>query len=158
MKLKNGLLVLLMLVSINGYAQKRLFDRFSKMEGVTTVYISKAMLQMMPDMPLQPGVDIRGFAGKLDGLLIMTSENESICRMMRSESSSFAQDRAYEILMKVKDGESNVNFYIRKRSDQLIAELVMLVDGEDEFVFIQMTGNMTMDDIRKLTAGMNRRK
>jgi hypothetical protein len=156
MKIKQITLALfLLLFAGNCLAQKQLFEKFSKMEGVTSVYISKTMLQMMPDMEIQPGMDLQGFAGRLTGILILTSENESITKQMREATAGFHDNEAYEILMKVKDEESMVNFYIRKKSDQRIAELLMLVDDEDEFVIIQMLGDLTMEDIQKLTKGMD---
>jgi len=151
MKTKILLLTLLIFISGNCLAQKKLFDRFSDMDGVTTVYVSKTMLQMMPNMNIQGGMDIGNFAGKLDGILILTSETESITKMMREETENIHKNPSYEVLMRVKDGDSNVNFYIRKKSDTLIGELIMLVDDVSEFVIIQMSGNLTMDDIQKLT-------
>jgi hypothetical protein len=156
MKTKHLLLALLMIIlSGNSMAQKQLFDRFSDMEGVTSVYISKAMLQMMPNMKIQGGMDVGDFAGKLTGILILTSENSNVTKMMRNETASFHKNPDYEVLMKVKDEDSNVDFYIKKKSDRLIGELVMLVDDKDEFVIIQMSGNLTMEDIQKLTKGMH---
>jgi hypothetical protein len=155
MKTKTIIIALLMvLITGNCFAQNKLFDKFSEMEGVTSVFISKSMLQMMPGMKIQNGMDIRVFAGKLSGILILTSENQGIAKMMRSETAHFNNNPAYEILMKVKDDGSNVNFYVKKKSETLISELVMLVDEPDEFVIIQMNGNMTMEDIQKLTKKM----
>lgn len=154
MKTKLLLLSFLVILSGNCLAQKKLFDRFSDMDGVTTVYVSKTMLQMMPNMKIQSGMDIGSFAGKLEGILIMTSESETISKMMREETASIHKNPAYEVLMRIKDGESRVNFYIKKKSDSLIGELIMLVDDASEFVIIQMNGNLTMDDIQKLTKNM----
>jgi len=155
MKTKHLLLALLIFISGNCLAQKKLFDHFSDMDGVTSVYISKTMLQMMPNMKIQDGMDIGSFAGKLDGILILTSEDENISKLMRNETAAFHNNPAYEVLMRVKDGETNVNFYIRKKSESLIGELIMLVDDEGEYVIIQMSGNLTMEDIQKLTKGMS---
>lgn len=155
MKTKHLLLALLIFISGNCLAQKKLFDHFSDMDGVTSVYISKTMLQMMPNMKIQNGMDIGSFAGKLDGILILTSEDENISKLMRNETAAFHNNPAYEVLMRVKDGETNVNFYIRKKSESLIGELIMLVDDEGEYVIIQMSGNLTMEDIQKLTKGMS---
>jgi len=155
MKTRILLLTLLIFISGNCLAQKKLFDHFSDMDGVTSVYISKTMLQMMPNMNIQGDLDIGNFAGKLDGILILTSESENVSKMMRSETSYFHNNPDYEILMKVKDEETNVNFYIKKKTNNLIGELVMLVDDKSEYVIIQMVGNMTMEDIQKLTKSMN---
>ena len=42
--------LLLSLCSLFTYAQESFFDKYADMEGVTSVYISKAMLSLMPDM------------------------------------------------------------------------------------------------------------
>ena len=40
--------LLLSLCSLFTYAQDSFFDKFADMDGVTSVYISKAMLSLMP--------------------------------------------------------------------------------------------------------------
>ena len=48
MKTKNILLILFLCCTSICFAQNKLFDKYSEMDNVTSVYISKAMLQMMP--------------------------------------------------------------------------------------------------------------
>ena len=55
--------------------------------------------------------------------------------------------------MRVRDEGSRVTFYIKKKNNGKIGELVMLVDEQPEFVFIQITGDMTLQDIQKITKG-----
>lgn len=148
--------LMLISASVLTSAQNSIIDRFSRTEGITTVYISESMLRMMPEMRIQSGMDLREFAGKLNGILIQTSENGSVSRMMKKEAGYFANDRAYEVLMKVKDGETDVDFFIRKRPYNRIGELVMLVDENNEFVLIQLNGNLTMEDIQKLATGFKK--
>ena len=50
---------LLWLCSFVTYAQENLFDRFSEMEGVTSVYVSKAMFSMMSDIKVD-GLQLEG--------------------------------------------------------------------------------------------------
>lgn len=45
------LLLLLSTISSLTFAQKALFDKYEDVNGVTTVYISKAMLRMMRNLP-----------------------------------------------------------------------------------------------------------
>jgi len=152
MKIKHPLLLAaLLLLTGSCLAQKSFLERYSKMDGVTTVYISKTMLQIMPQMEIYADIDLQEFSGRLTGILILTSEKESITKQMRSEATEFYSGKAFEVLMKIKDDESLVSFYIRRKNEQRIAELVMLVDDEDEFVIIQMIGDLTMEDIKKMT-------
>ena len=55
--------------------------------------------------------------------------------------------------MRVRDEVSRVTFYNKKKNNGKIGELVMLVDEQPEFVFIQITGDMTLQDIQKITKG-----
>ena len=48
MKTKNILLILFLCCTSICFAQNKLFDKYSEMDNVTSVYISKAMFQMMP--------------------------------------------------------------------------------------------------------------
>lgn len=152
MKLKHVLFTILMCFASMTFAQNKLVEKFGDMNGVTSVYIPKSMLQMMPNMKTE-GIDIGGIAGKLESILILTSEKASISNMMKSEVTHFAYDRKYEELMRVKDEGSKVTFYIKKKNNGKISELVMLVDEHPEFVFMQIMGDMTLQDIQKITKG-----
>jgi len=134
-------------------AQNKFFDKFADMDGVTSVYISKTMLQMMPNMKTE-GIDIGIIAGKLESIHILTSEKASISKMMKSEAPHFAANKDYEELMRVKDEGTNATFYIKKKRDNnRISELVMMVDEQPEFVLIQIIGDMTLQDIQNITRG-----
>ena len=152
MKLKHVLFTILMCCASVTFAQNKLVEKFGDMDGVTSVFISKAMLQMMHNMKTE-GIDIGGIAGKLESIIILTSEKASISNMIKSEIPHFANDKKYEELMRVRDEGSRVTFYIKKKNNGKIGELVMLVDEQPEFVFIQITGDMTLQDIQKITKG-----
>lgn len=149
MKAKTLILLLLICCSYTICAQNKLFDKFSEMNGVTSVYISKSMLQMMPNMKTS-GIDIGNIAGKLESVEILTSEKPSIARQMKEETAYIAKDKNYEPLMKVKDEESRITFYIKKKGEK-IGELLMLVDEKSEFVIIRITGNLSLKDIQSIT-------
>ncbi|NLT02566.1 MAG: DUF4252 domain-containing protein [Bacteroidales bacterium] len=135
--------------------QKDLMERYANIEGVTTVYISKSMLQMMPNLDIHINMNTKDLAGRLSGILILTTERKNLITNLRKDARAFYNNKAFEVLMTVKDEESLVNFYIRRKNDKRIAEMVMVVDEGDEFVLIQMTGDMTMEDIKKMTKGMS---
>jgi|SRR5574344_316603 ribosomal protein S15P/S13E len=143
------------LLSSLAMGQKDLMERYANIEGVTTVYISKSMLQMMPNLDIHINMNTKDLAGRLSGILILTTERKNLITNLRKDARAFYNNKAFEVLMTVKDEESLVNFYIRRKNDKRIAEMVMVVDEGDEFVLIQMTGDMTMEDIKKMTKGMS---
>lgn len=152
MKFKHVLFIILMCCASMIYAQNKFFDKFADMDGVTSVYISKTMLQMMPNMKTE-GIDIGEVAGKLESIHILTSEKASISKMMKSEAPHFAANKDYEELMRVKDEGTRATFYIKKKNNNKISELVMMVDEQPEFVLIQIIGDMTLQDIQNITRG-----
>lgn len=152
MKFKQLILIILIFWTGMASAQNKFAQKFADMDGVTSVFISKAMLQMMPNMKTE-GIDIGSIAGKLESILILTTEKASISKMMKSELPRLASSKSYEELMRVKDEGTNVTFYIKKKNNNKVGELIMLVDEQPEFVYMQITGDMTLQDIQNITKG-----
>lgn len=78
------IILLFSLCSLFMYAQDSRFDKFADMEEVTSVYISKAMLSLMPDMQTE-GVNIGSIASKLDNIRILSCDKPAIIDKMKKE-------------------------------------------------------------------------
>ncbi len=151
-KIKTIFVILLVWCSCITFAQNKIFDKYADTKGVTSVYISKTMLQMMPNMKTQ-GIDIGHIAGQLESVNILTTETPSISKSMRYDMANFDRNKEYEQLMRVKDITTQSVFYIKKRQNK-VHELIMFVDEPGEFVIIQITGNLTLQDIQNITKGV----
>lgn len=139
-------------------AQKNPFEKFTDMNGVTSVYISKNMMSLLSkDSNQYGGVDVSNFIGKLNSILILTSENKKVSQEMLSLANSRIKDSNYELLMRVKsdDGEL-VNFFMKGKPDN-IQELIMIVDGNDEeSVIMQFLGNFKLQDVQEMTRNFDK--
>lgn len=153
MKIKCLTLVLFMCCSCVIFAQNKLFDKFADMDGVTSVYISKSMLQMMPNVKANK-MDLGNVMSKLESVQILTSEKAAIAKRMRDETDLFSGNKSYEQLMRIKDGDTRTTFYIQKNGEK-IKELIMLVDEKSEFTIIQIVGDLTLNEIKSLTGTMD---
>lgn len=131
-------------------------EKLSDNKQITTVFISKALLSMMPtNMNLDIGsVDIKKIAGKIDQMEIYTSGEKEGIQLMKTAMSSFQGNKEYEILMKVKDSNQNVTFYAQKDKD-FFKDLVMCVEG-DNYVIMRITGTFTSEDIQQIVNGANK--
>lgn len=125
-----------------------LFEKYAEKDGVTSVYISKKMFQLMPSMETA-GLNLINMKGKIESLQILTCENESLQEQMRKDFSGLIK-KEHEELMRVRDGESRITFYIKQKGE-LINELIMLSDDEREFSVIQLLGQFTLQDIQEIT-------
>ena len=152
MKTKGFIIAIFLLFNaVNSFSQKDLFEKFSDNNNITTVFISKALLNLMPGMSSNTqmnGVNIDGIVNKLEQIDIYTSKDKEAMQLMRAVAKEFqAKTKAVEILMKIKSEENNVIFYGEKEGS-LIKSLVMFADNKDECVLIRLLGQFTMDDIK----------
>ena len=156
------MMVLVLALTASGlFAQKNPFEKFTDMEGVTSVYISKSMMSLMPkNMNMDLGnVDVSNFISKLSSILILTSENQPVAKEMVSLANKRIRDDQYELLMRIKSDENErVNFYMKGKPEN-IREMLMIVEDEGgESVIMQFLGDFTLDDAKQITDGMQQKK
>ncbi|MBC8603552.1 DUF4252 domain-containing protein [Parabacteroides acidifaciens] len=147
MKYKNIFLILFLCCTSLCFAQDRLFEKYADMDNVTSVFISKKMFEMMPNIE-SGGLDLMNLKGKINNLQILTSEKREIRDQMRKEFSGLI-GKSHEELMRVKDNNTKATFYIEQKGDQ-INEMIMLADTESEYVIIRLTGKFTLQDIQNV--------
>ena len=158
--MKKTILSILLLASVTlTFAQKNPFEQFSDMDGVTSVFISKTMLSMIPKNSKMDynGVNVGGFLNKLSSILILTSEDKKIAPQMLSLANDRVKGRDYELLMRVKsDDNDNINFFMKGKPEN-ISELIMIIAGNDgENVVMQFLGDFTLQDIQQMTQGFSK--
>ncbi len=130
------------------FAQDDLFEKYADMDGVTTVYISKKMFQMMPVVE-NVGLSLANMKGKVDFLGILSTENTNLRKDMERDFRALI-GKEYEELMRVKDDSTRANFYVRQEGEQ-IKELIMLANTDSEgFTVIRLLGDFTQNDIQEI--------
>lgn len=144
-------LFLLIFITATAAAQTNsnlLFEKYAEKDSVTSVYISKKMFQMMPLLETT-GLNLINMKGKIESLQVLSCENKALQEKMRKDFSGLIQ-KDHEELMRVRDGDSKITFYIKQKGD-LINELIMLSDEAKEFTVIQLLGRFTLQDIQEIT-------
>lgn len=141
------------------FAQNNPFERFSDMDGVTSVYISKNMLKLFPKNTDTDygGVKVGDFLHKLSSILILTTENKDVGKQMMSLANNQVKSPGYELLMRVRtEDKTKVNFFMKGKPEN-IHELIMIVDGgDDDSVIMQFLGDFTLQDIQKMTESFDK--
>lgn len=151
MKTKHLLLILFVAYGSIATAQSKLFDKFANDDDVTAINISKTMFELMKGRikSNDEDVDLKNVIGKIESLKIITSDNAAKKEKMRSDFKSQIE-KGYEELMSIKKGKSNtVTFNIKKKGD-IINELIMLINGDNQFMAMQLLGNFTLKDIEEI--------
>lgn len=138
--------LLFCLCSLVTYAQGSFFDKFADMDDVTSVYISKAMLSLMPDMKAE-GVNIGGMASKLDNIQILSCENPAVIAKLKKELQYISPKNGYEELMRVNSEGEKTTIYLKQKKN-VKKEFVLINSEEDEFTIIVITGDLSLEEMK----------
>lgn len=154
MKAKVFITALLLSANILGiYSQKDLFSKLSDNQHITSVTITKALLNMAPAFigNSMEGIEISKLIGKLEQIDIFTSEDKETSRQMKTLiENDIAKNKAYETLMKIKDKTDNITFYAEKEKNSF-KSLIMLIGEAEECTLIRIKGNFTAEDLQEIT-------
>ena len=149
--------VVLLMLPLLCQAQKNLFDTYSDMRNVSSVYISKAMIDMNPNL-FAKDIYIGKVSGQLNSVQILSTMDAYIKTGMRKDIRSLVKSSKYELLMKQKSTTSTSEFYIYRKGDK-VKELIMFIDGAASLKFVYLEGDMTLKDIQNIMlyqqTGMN---
>ena len=129
-------------------AQKNIFNTYNDMKGVSSVYISKAMIEMNPNL-FTKDIYIGKVSGKLESVQIVSTMDNNIKKDLRKDLRTLVQSSKYELLMKQKGNVSSSEFYINRKGDK-VKELIMIIDGAANLKFVYLEGEMTLKDIQNI--------
>lgn len=147
---KIAIILLLVCAAMQAQAQKSsLFDNLSNDKDVTTVFVSKALLSMMPRID-NCDADIKSISNKLNQIEIYSTESARAIKIIKTEMLLLCNSKRYERIMQVKDKGDNVIF-LAEHKDNVFKDLIMFVEDGKEYTVIRLIGTFTPDDIQKVT-------
>ncbi len=148
-----------------------LFDKFEDMDNVSSVIVNKGMIDFVSSLQVgdidQEAKDFLEIAEGLKSLKVFITEDKLASTEMYTSVKRYLKSSKLEELMRVKDEDVNVKFYIREGKDSNhVKELLMFVSGISssnvnfkgrniETVLLSLTGDINLDKIGALTNKMN---
>ena len=143
-------LVAMLLAAAALHAQESLFDKYADREGVTTVFISKRMFDMMKGIE-GADIDLGKLSGKINNMQILTCEDADIAKEVREDIKGINRKSGYEELMRVRDEGDRITIYAKEDKDG--NDYVLVVDEADALTLIQINGQLTLEELRALADG-----
>ncbi len=161
------IVVSLFLVPVMAMGQS-VFDKLEDSDKIGTVTISKGMLGIVASMSAdnkdKETQEFIELAKSITNIKVFVSEDSAASKMMKSTAKGYVKKSKLESLMKVRDDDSHVDFYVKEGKDSdHVSEMVMLVTGMDkktehanfETVLVTMTGDIDLTKIGSLVNKMN---
>ena len=153
-----------------GFSQSA-FDKYEDLDNVSTIVVSKNLFKLMCKIETNEPEhqDFCDLAKNLTGLKVFMTEDSGIGSQISSDVKRYLKGSSLEELMRVKDKDANVKFYVKYGEDEdHVNELLMFVsgikdvevdmNGEDrkiETVLLTLTGDIDLNKINALTKKMN---
>lgn len=144
-------LILLMMLMLPAklVAQEALFEKFNDTNGISTVYISKTMLQMVPNVKAGKH-PVGNIASKLDQLRVLNCERPSMIANIKKQFTDYYKKNKYEVVMQANEEGEHVTIYHRPLKAGK-SEFALMAQEEDGLNIIFVSGNITLKDIQQIT-------
>lgn len=142
-------LVATLLVALTLPAQENVFEKYADTEGVTTVYISKKMFNMMKDVKSED-LNLGTLSGKINDMQILTCEDKDTAAKLRKDIAYISPDNGYEELMRVREEGERITIYAKEGKKE--NEYILLVDDSEELVLIQINGQLTLEELQSVVS------
>ena len=164
------IIAILSLLPVGLWAQS-IFDRFEDLDEVSSVVVNKNMFNLLVKMDVDTddpeAKEFMDIAKSLSGLKVFITEDEKVSADMKATVDKYLKSAELEELMRVKDKDANVKFYIKSGKDEdHVSELLMFVTGiknmdveiddrKIETVLLTLTGDIDLTKIGSLTKKMD---
>lgn len=149
----------LMIIVSGAFGQdaiSKFFSKYQADESFSQVTVSSKMFGLFTNMEADTPEDkeVLNAISKLKGLRILAKENTSDARRLYKEAFSLIPMKEYEELMSVRDKDKDMKFLI-KESGGKIAELLMVMGGNDDFMVLSLFGEIDLKQISRIGKKMN---
>lgn len=150
-----------------------IFDKYEDMDEVGSVTINKSLIRLAGNIAAfdeedQEAQDFAEISRGLDGIKVFITEDVAVSKDMAATVRKYLKSAKLEELMRVKDKDANVKFYIKHGKDEdHVRELLLFVSDIDhgqfggvnnrkfESVLVSLTGDIDLNKIGALTKKMN---
>jgi len=167
---KNIIVILVSVLPLVGFSQS-MFDKFEDLDNVSAVVVNESMFKLLSKINVEvddkEAQDFMDIAQNLKNLKVFITEDKKISSDMQITMEKYLKTSSLQELMRVKDKDANVKFYIKSGKDEdHVSELLMFVTGiknenveindrKFETVLLSLTGDIDLNKIGSLTQKMN---
>lgn len=153
------------------------FDKYEDVKGVTSVVVNQKMFSMIASMGVNlvdaEAQEYLDMVKKITGMRVFSTGDAKVSADMLATVDGYLKTSSLQELMRVKDGEQNIKFYVKEGKDENhVKELLMFMTGlneltknqdvnvngkklEVETVLLSLTGDIDLRKIAEITNGMN---
>ncbi len=175
--MKKVIAIIALIVAPMVSGAQSIFDKYEDMPEVASVIVNQKMFSMIAsidiDMDDPEAQEYMNMVKKITGLKVFTTGDEAVSADMKATLNKYLKSSDLEELMRIKDGNQTVKFYVKEGKDENhVKELLMFVTGlkeimdedgieingkkrEIETVLLTLTGDIDLRQVSKITNQMD---
>jgi hypothetical protein len=131
-----------------------MFDKYSGMDGFTTIYISSKMFSLIARADMEDE-ELQEMMNNLKSIRILTVDDDSTSTVKVNFYKELERNldfSRYEELMVVKDGSKDLKFLIKEKGRK-IEELLMIGGGNDGGnILLSIKGDLSLQNISDISS------
>lgn len=136
--------------SLNSY-----FKKYQDDDSFIVVNISSSMFAVISGMDIEDmDPDIKAILDNITGLKILTKEDDG--KQYYNEALKTIKSNGLEELMTIKEKGENVKIYGKSDGKEKLKEVVMLRGDANNFILMQILGNLSIEQLTKLSKTLNK--
>lgn len=134
----------------------KLYKKYAGQEGITSINISPEMFKFLGSIDMsdssEDAKDAQNVMEQLSGLkmLVYETPDSKTLESFYKEIKKALPFENYAELMSVVDSESDIKFLVKKKGNDRISEMLMIVKSEDEVLVMSMLGDLDMNAISEI--------
>lgn len=137
----------------------KFFENHQDDTAFTVVNVSPKMFEMIsridPQIDEEGAEEIKEAIKGITGLRILVRDDQDGRALFDQAFGKISKD-GFEELLTVRDKGENVRFMVKEGDNSdFIKQLVLLVGGDDNFVLMDLTGNISLKSVGKLGKAVN---
>lgn len=152
-KITTILSLLLLSISIPLFAQQhKVIQDLSNIKGVTAVFVSEQMLQMigLSQFDVEDVVELSNIASKVTSVTVLNAESSRPVKELRQGITSYIDKMKISPLITTKEDDEQVNIYfIEPQGSEKQSHVIIYTDEGDEVSLISITGSFSIKDFMK---------
>lgn len=131
------------------------FQKYQDDNSFTVVSISASMFQVISGMDIENiDPDVKAILDNITGLKILTKESGG--QPFYNEALTTITNQGLQEMMTIKEKGENVKIYGKSDGKEKLKEVVMLRGDTNNFVLMQILGNLSIDQLTKLSNTLNK--
>ncbi|MCP4121626.1 MAG: DUF4252 domain-containing protein [Bacteroidetes bacterium] len=139
--------VMLSLSASAGDGFDKLYTKYSATEGITSINLSESIIKIASKFLGDEDQEAKEVLNDIESIKLLTSEGTANAKLV-SEAKGLLKSEGYEDLIRVNEGDEYVRIMV-KESNEIIKDIIVYVESQDEFVFINITGDIDPEKVGK---------